>query len=288
MKKKKSGGGGANWMDTYGDMVTLLLCFFVLLYSMSTISEENWKALVMSFNPYAQETITATSGGEGPNADDTNDGGNFPTPEPQEVQQQVDAEIEQLYQMLQQYAQQNNMSETLSVTKGDGKVYVNFNQTAFFNGNSADLRDDALPVLEAVSGMLNEVRGSIDEVQILGHTAQEDPNAPNNVITDRTLASLRATNVLIYIQRNSEIDPGRLVSMGLGQWRPVGDNGTAEGRAQNRRVEMIVSGRNIEEELANNIQILTTNPDEIAAITTSTATPPEPNNGGEPTTQPDT
>ena len=50
-------------MDTYGDMVTLLLCFFVLLYSMSTISEENWKALVMSFNPLATETLTATPGG---------------------------------------------------------------------------------------------------------------------------------------------------------------------------------------------------------------------------------
>ena len=46
-KKKSSGGGGANWMDTYGDMVTLLLCFFVLLYSMSTISEDKWKALVL-------------------------------------------------------------------------------------------------------------------------------------------------------------------------------------------------------------------------------------------------
>ena len=41
MKKKKSGGGGANWMDTYGDMVTLLLCFFVMLYSMSTLDKEN-------------------------------------------------------------------------------------------------------------------------------------------------------------------------------------------------------------------------------------------------------
>ena len=42
MAKKRSGGGGANWMDTYGDMVTLLLCFFVLLYSMSTIDQEKW------------------------------------------------------------------------------------------------------------------------------------------------------------------------------------------------------------------------------------------------------
>ena len=49
-------------MDTYGDMVTLLLCFFVLLYSMSTISEEHWKALVMSFNPLATETPTRRAG----------------------------------------------------------------------------------------------------------------------------------------------------------------------------------------------------------------------------------
>ena len=46
-------------MDTYGDMVTLLLCFFVLLYSMSTISEEKYKAIVLSFNPNAVETLPA-------------------------------------------------------------------------------------------------------------------------------------------------------------------------------------------------------------------------------------
>ena len=69
MKKNSKGGGGANWMDTYGDMVTLLLCFFVLLYSMSTISEEKYKAVVMSFNPNAVETPTATLGGDGPSAD---------------------------------------------------------------------------------------------------------------------------------------------------------------------------------------------------------------------------
>ncbi|MFR6624938.1 MAG: flagellar motor protein MotB [Flavonifractor plautii] len=58
MKKKKSGGGGANWMDTYGDMVTLLLCFFVMLYSMSTLDKEKWIALVQSFNPTEEVTET--------------------------------------------------------------------------------------------------------------------------------------------------------------------------------------------------------------------------------------
>ncbi len=46
IKKKSGGGGGANWMDTYGDMVTLLLCFFVLLYSISTVDQNKWILLV--------------------------------------------------------------------------------------------------------------------------------------------------------------------------------------------------------------------------------------------------
>ena len=66
IKKKSSGGGGANWMDTYGDMVTLLMCFFVLLYSMSTISEDKWKAIVQSFNPSSIVDAAAISGNEGP------------------------------------------------------------------------------------------------------------------------------------------------------------------------------------------------------------------------------
>ena len=55
MKRKKKEGGGANWMDTYGDLVTLLLCFFVLLYSISTIDQAKWIQIVKSFNPDAKE-----------------------------------------------------------------------------------------------------------------------------------------------------------------------------------------------------------------------------------------
>ena len=64
---------------------------------------------------------------------------------------------------------------------------------------------------------------------------------------------MRATNVVIYLQEHSAMDPAKLVSEGLGQWRPVDTNETSEGRARNRRVEMIVSGRNLEQELQSDI-----------------------------------
>lgn len=251
-RKKRRGGGGANWMDTYGDMVTLLLCFFVLLYSMSTISEENWKALVMSFNPSAVMAVHETSGDEGPVAEDT-DGKGL---EEGMTQAQVDAEMEQLFEALSQFAaeSQSQMNGTISVTKEGGKVYISFSDTVFFAGDSPILLEEAYPVLDKVSGMLSAAAPAIDEVRVLGHTAQGNPNKPNSVKVDRTLSSQRATNVIIYIQENSTIDPARLISEGIGQWRPVATNQTPEGRAQNRRVEMVISGRNLEAELNGDIQ----------------------------------
>ena len=248
--RKKSSGGGANWMDTYGDMVTLLLCFFVLLYSMSTISEEKWKMLVVSFNPDAALTMTENSGNDGPNADPNElDGSGIGL-----SQVDIDNDMAELYEMIMSYVAQQNAQDSVSVSKGDGKVFVTFNQAAFFDGDSWALKEESKPLLEMIAGMLSEVAGSIDEVRIMGHTAQGDPNKPNDIFTDRRLSAMRAAETLAYIQQFCTVDPAKLISEAYGQWRPVAPNDTAEGRAQNRRVEMIISGRNLEEELANGIQ----------------------------------
>ena len=256
MKKKKGGGeGGANWMDTYGDMVTLLLCFFVLLYSISTISEDKWKALVQSFNPDAIPVATEISGANGPNAD-ADDAG-MPI-EDMPTQEQVDQDIEELYQALKDYISQEGKQSTISITKEGGKIFVSFNEAVFFEPERADLVEDSKPILETVGSMLSGVAGSIEEIRIQGHTAQGDPNVPNNPETDRFLASDRATVVTVFLQTHSEVDPARLIPESFGQWRPVDTNQTYEGRTKNRRVEMIISGRDIEKELEEGIQRYTT------------------------------
>lgn len=248
MKRKKKSAGGSNWMDTYGDMVTLLLCFFVLLYSMSTISQDNWRAIVMSFNPSAAMAPTVNTGNQGPVADPMEDDG--VGLDKGLTQAQVDQDIEDLYQALKSFASQQS---DISVTKGSGKVFISFNQTVFFSPNSPVLREDAYPILDEVNRMLGDVAKSIDEVRVLGHTAQELPDQPNDVRIDRELASNRATNVVIYMQKHGTLSPVCLISEGVGQWRPVASNKTSEGRAQNRRVEMIISGRNLEKELQGDI-----------------------------------
>lgn len=236
MRKKRGGGGGANWMDTYGDMVTLLLCFFVMLYSMSTMDKEKWIALVESFNP---DAVT-----------EQNPGGHEIS---NVTQEQVDADIEKLYQAMKEYVESENLAAEISITKGSGYVFVSFDNTVFFDGDSYTLRDDGKVVLDQVANAIAQVSESIDEIRVLGHTAQEVPDSPNDPAVDRFLATNRAAVVTVYLQEKNIIDPSRLVSVGYGQWRPVAENDDATGRAQNRRVELLVTGLDVENSMGDDI-----------------------------------
>ena len=236
-RNKKSGGGGANWMDTYGDMVTLLLCFFVMLYSMSRVDESKWIALVQSFNPdYAvDEPSQIVVPGEIANEPVTD----LPSAL---TQDQVEAALEELYVSMSEYAASAGLQDMVSLSKGSGYVFISFDDTIFFDGDSSVLKDGGKAILDQIAVPLAEASGSINEIRVLGHTAQASPDRPNYVDVDRFLSSDRATVVTIYLQEKNIIDPARLVSVGYGQWRPIASNDTAETRAQNRRVELIISG----------------------------------------------
>lgn len=237
MKKKHSGGGGANWMDTYGDMVTLLLCFFVMLYSMSTMDKEKWIALVESFNP---DAVT-----------EQNPGGHEVTNDL--TQEQVDADIQTLYETMMQYVQQENLAEQVSITKGSGYVFVSFDDAVFFDGDSYTLLDEGKQILNEVAQAIAQVSQSVDEIRVLGHTAQASAMEPNHPEVDRFLATNRAAVVTVYLQEKNIIDPARLVSVGYGQWRPIADNSTAQGRAQNRRVELQITGLDLQSGIGDDI-----------------------------------
>ncbi len=236
-RNKKSGGGGANWMDTYGDMVTLLLCFFVMLYSMSRMDESKWIALVQSFNPdYAvDEPSQIVVPGEIANEPVTD----LPSAL---TQDQVEAALEGLYVSMSEYVASAGLQDMVSLSKGSGYVFISFDDTIFFDGDSSVLKDGGKAILDQIAVPLAEASESINEIRVLGHTAQASPDRPNYVDVDRFLSSDRATVVTIYLQEKNIIDPARLVSVGYGQWRPIASNDTAETRAQNRRVELIISG----------------------------------------------
>ncbi len=228
-KKPKSSGGGANWMDTYGDMVTLLLCFFVMLYSMSTIDQAKWNALVEAFNPdITMQELANTS--------------NPPTQQNEYTENQMEQKMQELFTAMNEYVEGAGLDNDITLTNGNGYVFISFDEAVFFSGNSYTLLASGEEVLDQVALSLADTAGYINEIRVLGHTAQATPDQANPVLADRMLASNRATVITVYLQEKDIVDPARIISVGYGQWRPADSNETEETRSKNRRVELIISG----------------------------------------------
>ncbi|EOS74624.1 hypothetical protein C817_04683 [Dorea sp. 5-2] len=230
MKKRKSGGGGggANWMDTYGDLVTLLLCFFVLLYSISTLDQAKWIQVVKSFNPDAKDVSQIA---EDPNID-AND----------EVPGGVDADaFDDLFESLKQAVEEANLTSEVELFKGNGYTFITFRDNVFFDGDSSVIKEEGSDILAQFASILSEVSESVKEIQVLGHTTQADPNVPNNPENDRVLSAERAARVAAFIQQRTQVSPDKIVPLGYGQWRPIAPFDTAENRAKNRRVELLIT-----------------------------------------------
>lgn len=232
MKKGRKEEGGS-WMDTYGDMVTLLLCFFILLYAISAVDQTKWMNMVKSFNPEAvrdlEEKIL-----DPPDKKDM----------PDEVRPPKD--FETLYENLKKEVEKSNLSEEIEVKKGEGFTFITFKSNVVFDGNSYVLKDSGKKVLDDFCSILDGYVNEIGQIQILGHTAIASPGNEINISMDRFLSSNRATAVLIYIQEKNIFEPVTLVSIGYGQYRPIADNTTADGRAANRRVELLITKKDAE------------------------------------------
>ena len=274
-RSNKSGSGGANWMDTYGDMVTLMLCFFVMLYSMSTMDQQKWEQLVEALNPSSVEDIQnmVQNVPANPSQGDPSDTASAVIG--QLTQEDVEQDLEELYQAILQYVQQSGIGSKVTVGKGNGYVFISFDDTVFFNGDSYQLLDAGKETLDQVGESIREVSASVDEIRVLGHTAQANPNSPNDPTYDRFLASNRATVVTVYLQEKGIVAPSRIVSVGYGQWRPVAQNDTTEGRAENRRVELIVTGLDLEDGNGDDITKYYTMRDDAGVPAESGAIPPE-------------
>lgn len=238
MKRKKGGGGGANWMDTYGDMVTLLLCFFVLLYSMSSIEESKWAAIVQSFK---RESTAQTAGTPGQGMGISDNTGAIQQDKPI-TQQEVKEALNQIAASLNSYSASNNLQQMMMVTQGADYVFITFQNAVFFEGDSYVLLDSGKVLLDEVVAAISPQSDLIDEIRVMGHTSQGDPTRPNNPTSDRFLASNRASIVTVYLQEKGIIDPDKLVSVGYGQWRPVDGFDTSVERSHNRRVELMITG----------------------------------------------
>lgn len=127
----------------------------------------------------------------------------------------------------------------VTISELKGKLTVNMVDSILFDSGKAEVKQGGLEVLRKVISILKDVKdksirieGHTDNVQIIGALAKRYP-------TNWELSSARAINVARYLQEQG-IDPGLLSAVAYGEWKPVGDNDTQEGKAKNRRIEIIL------------------------------------------------
>ena len=232
MKRQKDEEGGQEWLNTYADMITLVLTFFVLLYSISNVNltklEEVASAMQRQLGIEAKTEIEDVPSdlkypvvGEGAQAPEDAEA---PL---QQTQQQYQASAREMADMardIQTYFDSENLDAVVS--NSENAVYIRFKNDLLFAPDNANLTDASKSMLDAVGIMLKEKQDNILAIYINGHTAQ----AANSLINDRLLSSERADNVAIYLEEQVGIPPKKLICRGYGKYYPIADNTTREGR----------------------------------------------------------
>ncbi len=234
-KKVSQEEGGGNWMDTYGDMVTLLLTFFVMLYASSSIDKEKWQQIYQSFVSNGKfinsvvDSEHSSKNSEGELLEDLPDG-EFPH------------NFNQLYQYLTEYVKNENLQDNVEIEKGKSHIFLKFRNNIFFAGDSSVILDEGKDVLKKLGLGIKSVSNDIKIIKVGGHTAK----VKSSTADDTALSSDRAVNVVNYLRDHNYMAPNKLISSGYGPYRPVAPNDTEENRAKNRRVEMVIIQNNLD------------------------------------------
>lgn len=261
-KKKGEGGGGSPaWMSTFSDLMNLLLCFFVLLFSMSTIDQEKFEEVVKSM----QSTFSIFDGGGSSFTDgvlissgvsqlvELNDfyeamGQNQDIQNQQIAESQEEYEEQKQQQMLEASEQMSEEIEAQLKANGlnNGEVDVQveaqyvmltLNGSLLFDSGSARIRENSHDFISKIGDIL--VKYDKYDIQIIGHTDSVPQSSSNVKYSDNMeLSQGRAYAVYTYLKENKGMDVTTMGCMGRGEASPIASNDTAEGRAQNRRVEI--------------------------------------------------
>jgi chemotaxis protein MotB len=222
------GGGGLRWLLTYADMITLLMAVFIMMYSMSVVSMEK-------FNQ-AAAGLRAEFGGKA----SSQAGGASARPHPDLMDTDLPAledDLQSVRQQLEEYIKENELEEVIRTShEGRGLVITLVSDNLLFPVGEATLRAPALSILDKIARLLQDIPNL---VVIEGHTCIL-PIRTERYPSNWELSAARACAVVRYLAEQWHIDPVRMAATGYGESRPVQPNDSEEGRALNRRVEIVI------------------------------------------------
>ena len=218
------------WLLTYADLITLLMVFFVVLYSMSSADTTKFKLVSASLQQAFNLEVLQGSADAG-----INEGNPLPAspadtmispsdvPQVAQIRNKVLAAIEGATQV-----------PDVTVTVDREGVVIRLSGSYLFDSGRAELKPNSLAVLDAIATVIRPLE---NEVRIDGHTDSMPIDSPRYP-TNWELSSARALAVTRYLNETDDVRAGRLIAAGFGEFRPLVPNDTRNNRAQNRRVEI--------------------------------------------------
>lgn len=214
-------GGGAAWITTYSDLMSLLLTFFILLYSMSSLNTDKFQSVASSF----QSILSGSSGESILN-------------EQESIIELTETYIEnkELYDKVSNYLEEGSLGDNVSVSMNAKGVFVEMKEAILFEPGSASLKSEGIEVLKQLEDLINDFD---NELVIEGYT-DDVPESSARFPTNWELSTARAVSVVRHLIDEENIDPKRLSAVGYGEHRPIVPNDSVENRASNRRVNILI------------------------------------------------
>ncbi|WLR50242.1 flagellar motor protein MotS [Bacillus tianshenii] len=229
--------GAPKWMVTFSDMMTLILVFFILLFSMSQIDAQKFRAVAESFNDrvifdFYPSVVPMIDPSDKTKEDDAS----ATTEDPKKGEGEQD-DLGQLLNEVEAFLEQNGMTEVVTANRSERGVVLVLQERVLFNTGDAALLDTAKPFLDKVGTLLEKVP---NPVKVEGHTDNR-PISTFRFPSNWELSGARASSVIRYLVSNHELDGKRFTSVGYGETRPVVPNSSPDNWKKNRRVEIVIS-----------------------------------------------
>lgn len=231
--------GASDWVVTFGDLMSLLLCFFVLLLSFSEMDKAVYKevagSLERAFGVQRKDKVLDTPKGLKMIAKDFDQAIVPPKPSQEFI---VTQEKKQIGEELQKIVESRfkDIQSLIDINVGDDQIAISLMGESTFDSGKAQIKPQMKPLLDKIAAALS---GTDGEIIIAGHT-DNVPLTGGRYRSNLGLSIARAASVAEYMLGRGKIEPDRIATMGFGEYRPVETNRTARGRQKNRRVEIIL------------------------------------------------
>ena len=229
---------GQEWLGTYADCVTLLMTFFVLLYTMSSVDAGKMEQLSQAFK-------SVMAGQSGDTILEYNlYNGEVPligAETPSEIEEGENIE-ETMYYQVNKFVAEHDLEDVVNIIESEQGIVIQLRDNILFETSSADLRSDSKEILNKISELISSMNNNI---VVEGHT----DNRPISTVefpSNWDLSVARAVNVVKYFVNESKISPLRLSATGYGEYQPVAKNDTEDNMAKNRRVNILIMTENEE------------------------------------------